>query len=77
MAEEIERRVEASAGSNQIIPAATWAAEIARIYRGREFTEEEIAERILLEAAKMGVPVQMGSPNLHQSLDYTGPFARP
>ena len=76
VAEEIERRVKASAINNQTIPAARWAEEIAEMYCGREFTAEEIANQIFGEAIKAGVPVQMGNPN-PQSPDYMGPFARP
>ena len=76
VAEEIERRVKASAINNQIIPAARWAAEIAEMYRGREFTAEEIANQIFGEATKAGIPVQLGGGSTW-SLDYTGPFGRP
>jgi hypothetical protein len=77
VSEEIERRLAGSAESHHVIPVAAWSREIAAKYRRSDFSEHEIADQIVSEAARLGVPAQSVTGN-SQSSDYLGPsFARP
>ena len=58
--EEIRRVVADAIESGSILSAAVVAAQVSRTYLNCSLTEEEIADQVMMTAAKAGIAVEFG-----------------
>ena len=58
--EEIRRVVADAIESGSILSAAAVAAQVSRTYLNCGLTEEEIADQVMMTAAKAGIAVEFG-----------------
>ena len=59
--EEVRRIVADAVKDGGFISAQSSAAEVLRVYAGCGLTEREIADEIMIAAAKAGVAVEIGA----------------
>ena len=65
--EEIRRTIADAIESGSILSAAAVAAQVSRTYPNYGHTEKDIADRVMMTAAKAGVAVEIGGDRMTAS----------